>query len=111
MATEQEREKEPGILLGLLLLAPLVAISLFRPDDYNPKEELIDGLYSNFGVFYIGILFLLSYYYSHKTFLLRGFMWICENFSAPRHRKMALFYFGLTLFLTGLSTLNILGVF
>ena len=40
----------------------------------------------------VGAMFLASYYWSHKTFVLRGFLWVCENFSHPTGRKMAFFY-------------------
>lgn len=44
-------------------------------------------------------MFLASYYFSHKTFFLRGLMWVCEHFSYPSGRGMAFFYFCLAFFL------------
>jgi hypothetical protein len=48
--------------------------------------------------------------WSHTTFVLRGFMWVCEHFSHPASRRMAFFYFALCLFLGSLSILAGCGV-
>ena len=53
------------------------------------------GLY----VIYLGVLFLLSYFYSHASYLLGLLIWICEHFTHPRGRHMAFIYFGLSLVL------------
>lgn len=34
----------------------------------------------------IGVLFILSYYFSDRFLLLKPFMWICQNFSWRRAR-------------------------
>ena len=44
-------------------------------------------------------------HWSHKRFVLRGFMWVCENFSSPSGRRMAFFYFVLCAFLGCMSIL------
>ena len=55
-------------------------------------------------------MFLASYYFSQKTFFLRGLMWICEHFSNPRGKKMAFFYFALATVLGLVLVLKGLGV-
>lgn len=40
----------------------------------------------------IGVLFILSYYFSDRFLLLKPFMWICQNFSWPESPRMAFFY-------------------
>ena len=53
------------------------------------------GLY----IIYLGVLFLLSYFYSETSYVLRSLRWICEHFTHPRGRHMAFFYFALSLLL------------
>ena len=53
--------------------------------------SILAGIYLQFW----GILFLLSYFYPHKTFFFRGLIWVCENVSHPKSRKMAFFGFAL----------------
>ena len=53
-----------------------------------------------------GFMFLASYFFSHKTFFFRGLIWVCEHLSFPASRKMAFFYFVLTLFIGGLTVLK-----
>ncbi len=50
------------------------------------------GLYSML----IGICFLLGYFYSQYSYILRLLDWVCSNFSRPKGHKMAFFYFGLS---------------
>jgi hypothetical protein len=103
-------EAEPGYALGALLITGLALPQLavlggFIFPDSRDGEFLV-GTY----IIYIGCLFLSSYYWSHKTFVLRGFMWICEHFSSPAGRKMAFFYFALCLFLGTMALMAGLGV-
>jgi hypothetical protein len=93
-----ERPNERGILLGSLLVAflgaPLVASLYFgvEPGPIRPcAGSVLLGLY----IMAWGVMFLASYYFSHKTFFLRGLIWVCEHLSAPAGRKMAFFYFAL----------------
>lgn len=55
-------------------------------------------------------MFLVSYFYSHKTFFFRGLIWVCEHWSSPKGRGMAFFYAALALLLGGLATLSGLGL-
>ena len=90
---------ENGYLLGGLLIALLVALLAapialsprFPPDPADALTNILAGVY----VIAWGLMFLASYYFSHKTFFFRGLIWICENWSNPRGRRMAFFYFAL----------------
>jgi hypothetical protein len=53
----------------------------------------------------LGCTFLASYYYSHKAFLFRALLWVCEHASYPKGRGMAFFYFFLA---SGLGTMAVL---
>ncbi len=85
-----------GIALGILLLCPLLIIGYIKNTYFHDKTQQEALLHLQ--ILYVGLLFVLSYYYAHKTILLRGLIWICEHLSAPGSRKMAFFYFGLCLF-------------
>jgi len=97
------RNNEKGIALGFtiisLLVALLVASSFYGSD--KSSQSIATGVYMQCW----GILFFLSYFYSYKTFFFRGLIWVCENFSYPKGRKMAFFYFALTF---GLGSMSIL---
>lgn len=75
----------------LLLLAwPSGVASVARE-----KPPVFLGVY----VIYLGVLFLLSYFLSDASYVLALLRWVCEHFSHPRGRHMALFYFALSLVL------------
>ena len=101
-------QNEKGLGLGFLIIALLIVLLIspfyfgFEPGPFgNDISTLLTGIYLQVW----GILFLLSYYCSHKTFFFRGLIWVCENFSFPRGRKMAFFYFALAF---GLGTFALL---
>ena len=89
---ENKPANEKGVITGIALFCPLLIIGYIKSGYVD--GNIIKQVLLQLQVLYVGFLFLLSYYFSHKTFLLRGLMWICENISSPRSRKMAFFYFG-----------------
>lgn len=58
-------------------------------------SENLRAFFAGIFLIYLGAMFLASYYYSDRIGFLRGFMWICEQFSMGRHRRLAFFYFAL----------------
>ena len=98
---------ESNRLLDVLIVAGLLVPQiLVIAGKVNPKtDDSFTGGYITF----IGLLFLASYYWSDKSVVLRGFIWICENFSNPRSRKMAFFYFALCLFFGLITFLHVSG--
>ncbi|PPT46270.1 hypothetical protein [Xanthomonas arboricola] len=106
-------ENEPGIALGVSLVAILGALLVstlltgFKPGPVRrgPSTVLL-GLY----LMAWGTMFLASYFYSHKTFFLRALIWVCEHWSSPKGRVMAFFYAALALGLGGVATLSGLGL-
>ena len=107
-------QNEKGLGLGVSIIAILVILMIapFRFGfELGPFREgpsaILTGVYIQFW----GILFLLSYYFSHKTFFFRGLIWGCENLSFPRGRKMAFFYFLLAFSLGTVALLHGLGLF
>jgi hypothetical protein len=85
-------EPQPGVLLGLNLIAllgVLLVLVVQAEPEGRDKTLVATGAY----VMAWGVMFLLSYRFSHKTFFLRGLMFISEEFSWPKGgRYMALVY-------------------
>lgn len=106
-------QNEKGLGLGLLIILSLVALvvsPLFFGFEAGPMKEgtatTLTGVYLQLW----GVLFLLSYYFPHKTFFFRGLMWICKNFSIPKGREMAFFYFILAFSIGTIAVLKGTGI-
>jgi hypothetical protein len=100
---------EKGLALGISIILILIILGcspLFFGFELGPikngPSSILTGIYLQLW----GVLFLLSYYFSHKTFFFRALMWVCENFSSPRGRKMAFFYFALSFLLGTVALLR-----
>ena len=107
-------QNEKGLGLGVSIIAILVILMLapfyfgfeLGPFRKGPSA-ILTGIYLQFW----GILFFLSYYFSHKTFFFRGLICLCEYFTFPRGRKMAFFYFVLTFGIGTMALLQGIGLF
>ena len=103
-----ERANEPGIILGIFIIIMLITLgvlSFFFGFETGPIKK---GPASILTAIYIetwGIVFLLSYFYSHKSFIFRGIIWVCENLSCPKGRFMAI---GYSLLAFGLGTVALI---
>jgi hypothetical protein len=80
---KEETKTESGLVLGLSIIAfELCAYGLALAMQLNQQiftaraSHAVAGL----GLQVLGITFVASYYYEHKSFLFRGLMWFCENF-------------------------------
>jgi hypothetical protein len=101
-----EKAREFGWPIVIAVVAFFVGVNVLVPGDIDSSTHwLISGVY----VWVIGLLFLLAYYYEHKSVVFRGLIWVCEHFSSPRGRKMAFFYFGLGAVLGTIGILQGLG--
>jgi hypothetical protein len=85
--------------VALLMLTQAFGLAVGKPLTKGAASVWM-GLY----IIYLGVLFLLSYFFQRKSYVLSVLMWICENFSSPRSRHMALFYSALS-FAMGLLAL------
>jgi hypothetical protein len=83
---------------------------LAAPSGFGTVEREVPSVFAGLYIIYLGVLFLLSYFLSDESYLLRVLMWICEHFSHPRTRFMAFFYFGLSLLVGGCALLSGLGL-
>lgn len=110
----EDTKNEKGLALGLSIIGILIilgSLPFFLGFDLGPAKEGASTIFTGIYLQVWGILFLLSYYFSHKTFFFRGLIWVCENFSSPRGRKMAFFYFVLAFSLGTIALLQGAGAF
>jgi hypothetical protein len=107
------KQRQHGYALGILLIGVLlllnVAVFVVEPEFPPPSRSLGTVLIGAYLIAW-GLMFLASYYFSHKIFVLRGLLWVCEHFSNPRGKRMAFFYFVLATVLGVVAVLVGLGV-
>ena len=110
----KKHENEKGLLLGFSIIIILITLgtlpSFFSLESGSLQKgtaTVLTGIYLQFW----GILYLVSYYFSHKTFFFRGLIWMCENFSTPSGRKMAFFYSALAFTLGTVAVISGAGFF
>ena len=95
---------KPGIGLGvfvIMILVTLCALPFFFGVETGPIKRGPGSILIAIYIQSWGVVFLLSYFYSHKTFFFRAVIWVCENFSFPKGKFMALLY---SLLFFGLGT-------
>lgn len=108
------RQRQPSLLFDFLIVAVAATLVLVSHRlGLVAGQSAAKGFGAVFGgvyLVYLGLLFLLSYYFSHACHVFTFLRFICETCSRPAGRQMAFFYFGLCLLL-GFSFLLIgLGV-
>jgi len=104
---------EPGYGLSAALIALLIILLVAYFSVGGAVEHMGPGRGTVLLGVYImawGFMFLASYYFSHKSFFLRGLIWVCEHWSRPSGRKMAFFYFALAVLAGGASVVKGLGL-
>jgi hypothetical protein len=87
----REVRYEPGYGIGIVFLVLLAAPLLYGWLTSPGISPIASGLF----FLLLALVFLLSYFQSHRSFLFRWFEWFCEHGSFPASRKMAFFYFSL----------------
>jgi hypothetical protein len=110
---EKIKNTRPSLLLDLLIVAVggalLIAdLQLGLEVGHSLKKgtaTIVGGLY----IIYLGVLFLLSYFFSDACYLLLFMRYVCEEQSRPAGRWMAFFYFGFGLLAGGYVLLVGLG--
>lgn len=106
-------QNEPGVALGVGLISVLVVLlvaTLASGIEAGPIRPGPSGVFLGLYLMAWGAMFLASYFFSHKTFFLRGLIWVCEHWSSPKGRGMAFFYAALAMLLGGLAVLSGLGL-
>jgi hypothetical protein len=79
------------VMLGLILLS----LAFTSPMSIDSTGRNHGNIWLGFYIVLDGICFLLSYFYAQHSYIFRLLDWVCKNFSRPKGRKMAFFYFGL----------------
>lgn len=107
------RSIQQKVMLDVMLVAAAIGLLILAipPSKIGTSGNEVPPVGLGFYLIYLGVLFLLSYFYSDASYIFRTLIWVCENFSHPRGRRMAFFYFGLS-FLLGscalLATFHVL---
>ena len=57
-----------------------------------------------------GLLFLASYFFPNRSYLLKGLMWLCENTSTPRGRWTAILWGAFAIIMSTIPVLQGLGL-
>lgn len=104
--SDSDLPQERGEILGYSLIAIIAALTLLAFRAGAAEKPVVMGAY----LIAWGLMFVGSYYFSHKTFFLRGLRWFCVNWSVPGTPKMAFFYAGVMSAMGVVSILSGLGV-
>jgi len=94
------RTDVPGVALGVLLIAVLAGLmiaSLLSGFETGPLRPGTSTVFLGVYLMVWGLMFLASYWLSHRTFFFRALIWVCEHASYPQGRGMAFFFAALTL--------------
>jgi hypothetical protein len=97
----QTRQNRPSLLLDLLIVAVggalLIVASRFGLEAGHPPAKGVATVLGGLYVIYLGMLFLLSYFFSDACYVFSFLCYLCEACSYPAGRRMAWFYFALSL--------------
>ena len=109
----QARDRHENLLLDFVIVIVAAALiflaSSFGLEAGRPATKGVGAVYGGLYIVYLGVLFLLSYFFGRACYVFTFLQFVCISCSCPRSRHMALFYFalgfglGLSLLLTGLA--------
>ena len=95
-----------SVVLGFLLLMTFRSAIELGPIAKGSAAVFL-GAYLQ----YWGVLFVASYFFPGRSYLLKGLVWICDNMSTPRGRWTAILWGGLALVIGTSVMLQGLGLF
>src|SRR5579885_2571134 len=103
----------PSLFLDILIVAAGVSFVIFASrfglEAGHPATRGLGTVLGGLYVVYLGVLFLLSYFFSSACYVFSFLGYICTNYSRPASRHMALFYFALSLVIGSYVLLTGLG--
>ena len=108
MNTPRSIQQKILVDVALVFVAAWLLILVSPPGIASAGRE-VPSVFLGLYLIYWGVLFLLSYFFPDASYVLRALIWICENFSSPRSRYMAFFYFGLLILVGGGALLAAFG--
>ncbi len=93
-----EQHIQPNIAIDIgiaIILITLLILGGTSPTSIDNAGRNHGNIWLGLYIVFIGLCFLLSYFYTQNSYIFRLLDWVCRNFSRPKGRKMAFFYFGL----------------
>lgn len=97
----EESQRHPSVLLDVLIAAVaavlLVATSKFGLQVGHPATRGTGAIFGGVYILYLGLLFLLSYFFPRKSYVLSFLRCLCKHRSRPAGRWMAWLYFALSM--------------
>lgn len=96
----EESKNHPNWLVDLLIAAIagglLLAASQFGLEVGRPAARGAGSVFGGVYIVYVGLLFLLSYFFPRRSYVFSFLGFVCQECSRPAVRAMALFYFALS---------------
>ena len=97
----QTTHSRPNLLLDFIIVITAAALvflaSQFGLESGHPATKGAGAVYGGLYIVYLGVLFLLSYFFCRACYVFTFLQFVCTSCSCPRGRHMALFYFFLSL--------------
>lgn len=99
----ETRHRKPSLLLDFLIVAIAAALvilaSRFGLEAGHPATKGIGAILGGLYLVFLGVLFLLSFFFSGACYIFSLLTFLCEACSHSASRYMAWFYFTLSLVL------------
>jgi hypothetical protein len=97
----EEPQRHPSLLLDFLILAIaaalLLATSKFGLQTGHPATRGAGSIFCGVYIVYLGLLFLLSYFFPRHSYIFGFLAYVCKERSRPGGRRVAWFYFALSI--------------
>jgi hypothetical protein len=110
----RESDRHPSLLLDLLIVAIavglLLATSKFGLEAGHPATRGAGSIFGGVYILYLGLLFMLSYFFPRRSYVFNLLGYVCQECSRPAGRAMAWFYFALSVVIGSCLLLVGLGV-
>jgi hypothetical protein len=97
----QASHSHPNLLLDFIVVIVAAALVILASQSGleagHPATKGAGAIYGGLYIVYLGVLFLLSYFFCRACYVFTFLQFVCTSCSCPRGRHMALFYFFLSL--------------
>jgi hypothetical protein len=97
----QATHSHPNLLLDFIIIivagALIILASQFGLETGHPTTKGAGAVYGGVYIVYLGVVFLLSYFFCQACYVFTFLQFVCTSCSCPRGRHMAIFYFALSL--------------
>jgi hypothetical protein len=110
----EKSESNQSLVLDVVIIAIaaglLVATSKFGLETGHPATRGLGATMGGAYILYLGVLFLLSYFFPRRSFVLSFLDYVCRKSSRPAGRAMCWLYFTLSVIFGGALLLVGMGV-